>query len=147
MAGGGGRCLLALLSCGAHFSHSSPGLPVQLQPAANAAASAALPCQLRFERAASHAQPARHLNILATTHATPAGYNHLNGYLSQPSNDIGIIVLARPASSPTARLPQLSGGGLLGGAQAASNIPAPHAKVWAAGYGQTETGESSDVLR
>ncbi|KAI7844698.1 hypothetical protein COHA_001786 [Chlorella ohadii] len=92
------------------------------------------------------------VNIRGQWHKVAAAYSHerynsLNGYLSQPSNDIGLLALARPVSGPTVRLPKLSGGGLLGGAQAATSIPAARQKVWVAGYGQTETGESSDVLR
>ncbi|PRW59448.1 serine proteases 1 2-like [Chlorella sorokiniana] len=92
------------------------------------------------------------INIKGVWHKVAAayrheGYNHLDGYLSKPANDIGIIVLARPAASPTVRLPKLASGGLLGSVRAAASIPAAHERVWAAGYGQTETGEGSDVLR
>lgn len=75
------------------------------------------------------------------------GWNSFDGPEAEPSNDIGLIALARPCSGPTASLPKLTGGGMLGAALAATTIPAANEKVWAAGYGQTETGESSDVLR
>ncbi len=102
---------------------------------------------LRVVAVPSALTPAGHLTHTAAAAMYFAGYNSLNGYLSQPSNDIGLLALARPVSGPTVRLPKLSGGGLLGGAQAATSIPAARQKVWVAGYGQTETGESSDVLR
>lgn len=62
------------------------------------------------------------------------GYRNLDNPVSEPSNDVAMLALASLSSVPPARLPHW-------------DQPTPGMKVWAAGYGITETGQSSDRLR
>ncbi|KAL4424333.1 hypothetical protein ABPG75_001634 [Micractinium tetrahymenae] len=62
------------------------------------------------------------------------GYRNLDNPASEPSNDVAMLALASLSSVPPARLPRW-------------DQPTPGMKVWAAGYGITETGQSSDRLR
>lgn len=76
----------------------------------------------------------------APSHA-PAGYDPQGGLNCSSSSgarhDIAIVALARPSAAPTVRLP----------AAAEQDVPAAGTTVWAAGFGKTESGQASDVLR
>jgi hypothetical protein len=66
---------------------------------------------------------------------------------SQPSNDVGLIALASPCSVAPVRLPEGPADSKGATRQLAVPLPAAGTKVWAAGFGLTEDGDTSDVLR
>lgn len=91
------------------------------------------------------------LTVRRCTHpsAIPAGYwasEEVRSH-SQPSFDIGLIALASPCSVAPARLPEGQAQGALGTRQLAQPLPTAGTRVFAAGFGITEDGEVSDVLR
>lgn len=73
-----------------------------------------------------------------------AGYGTTDSS-SEPSNDVGLIALASPCGVTPVRLPEADGRAAT--RQLAVPQPAAGAMVWAAGFGVTENGDTSDVLR
>ncbi|KAL4431976.1 hypothetical protein ABPG77_000243 [Micractinium sp. CCAP 211/92] len=93
-----------------------------------------------FEEDGRQAVPAEvRVWIYGTWHEVDAimvhpGYRNLKNPTSEPSNDVAMVALATLSSVPPARLPHW-------------DQPIPGMKVWAAGFGITETGQSSNRLR
>lgn len=76
-----------------------------------------------------------------------AGYGDADRFSSKPSNDVGLIALASPCTVTPVRLPDGPAEGQAATRQLAVPLPSAGAKVWAAGFGITEEGDTSDVLR
>lgn len=76
-----------------------------------------------------------------------AGYGDADRFSSKPSNDVGLIALASPCTVTPVRLPDGLAEGQAATRQLAVPLPRAGAKVWAAGFGITEEGDTSDVLR